>query len=58
MHIRELEGVLVLLFFKQKATVKTDYSLSKAKINRQLSKPSLSKTLQPYEAVILELAEK
>jgi oligo-1,6-glucosidase len=61
-YTRELEGrkLLVLLnFSSKKATVKTDYSLSKAKIligNYQ--KPSLSKTLQPYEAVILELAEK
>lgn len=61
-YTRELEGrkLLVLLnFSSKKATVKTDYSLSKAKIligNYQ--KPSLSKTLQPYEAVILELAKK
>lgn len=61
-YTRELEGrkLLVLLnFSSKKATVKTDYSLSGAKILiGNYLKPSLSKTLRPYEAVILELVKK
>ena len=56
---REMNGnkLLVLLnFSKDAATANLDLDLSKAKILLDnYSKPSLSKTLQPYEAVIYQL---
>ena len=60
-YTREWEGkkLLVLLNFKdQPASVKTDLNLSRAKVlHGNYPTPSTNGQLQPYEAVILELAE-